>query len=135
MQSIRKRIEKAGFTIPEFLNFVKENGRFVAMDKIDFKTYDRFLKFLVEETNDPNFGVSPTIAHPRPDNRPTDIKLLQKYQKKISLLRSLALARRRGKRLDREIEELERQFQEEIEAWGIGGQSEVFEPCELRIQV
>ncbi|MBA7567487.1 hypothetical protein ES708_09199 [subsurface metagenome] len=131
MKTVRTRIKEAGYTIPEFLDYTKANGRWAAMRLIKIKDYVCIDKFLKEETDEPNFGVAP-INRPVLNNRPADVQLFQKYAKKVAVLRALASARAEGKKLDREIEDLEAQF---LKEWELLSMSRNYEPCEVRIRI
>lgn len=126
MQSYKNRFKD---NLQELLDYTKEHGRFPAMTQFDIRDYKRFIDFLTEVTHDTNFGVSP-INRPHIDYRPPDVKLFQKYARKISNLKTLAHLRSEGKKLDREIEDLERQLLEAEETLSMGKD---YIPYEVRI--
>lgn len=107
MKPIRRQIKEAGHTIPDFLDYVKENGRWEAMRLIGIKDYVCFDRFLKEETHEPNFGVAPTKSS-RIDTRPPDLQLMAEYAGMPRLLRTLAGVEAEIARKKKRIEELER---------------------------
>jgi len=129
MQSLKDRFKD---NISEVLDYTQEHGRLAAMEHYEIKDYVCFDRFLKEETDEPNFGVAPINRPSFPDNRPADIKLFQKYAKKVALLKTLARLRSEGKKLDGEIEDLEQQLLEAEEALSMGRD---YEPCEVRIEI
>lgn len=108
MQSLKARFKDQ---IPDILDHTRQYGRFPAMTEFGIKCYDSFVNFLTEETNDPNFGISP-IKPLRISYRPLDMQLAQAYLHKVSVLKAEANLRAEGKRLDKRIESLQLQLLE-----------------------